>query len=317
MRAEEGQARADFERALMKGFLSAVTGVLGRRSHELLSFDRVKASLHMHEQFYHGMQTVPVAKIVGSLNRYQDFDQRFMPTQTHTRDRWIRIDAARLRDEELPPVELYQVGDLYFVRDGNHRVSVARERGQEFIDAEVIDWPTRVPLDAAISAEQLLLKAEYATFLEGTELDRLRPEQRIEFSMLGRYKYLENHIAVHRYYLGLERHADVSLPEAIASWYDSVYMPVVNVIREQRVLEHFPGLTEADLYLWIMDHRYYLSEAYGKDVGAEAAAADFEVRFGQHGWKEALRKAVRSLRTLFNPTRTRKDAKDTENDHTT
>jgi hypothetical protein len=303
MGTEEGRARADFERALAKGFLSEIGAFLSHRSNELLSFEDVKRKLRLHEQFYRGLQAVPIAQIVGSLNRYQDFDQEFLPRQTHTQARWMRIDAARLRDEQLPAVELYKVGQVYFVRDGNHRVSVARERGQEFIDAEVIECNTRVPLNKDVEPEELLLKAEYAAFLEHTGLDRQRPDQRIEFTMLGRYKYLEDHISVHRYFLGLERRAEVTCDQAVASWYDSVYLPVVRIIRERAVLRHFSGLTEADLYLWIMEHRYYLSEAYGRDVGANVAATDFTARFGRRGWRERLarigQELTSSVRSLF------------------
>ena len=288
MSHELGQAQVDFERALVKGFLVDIAAFIRRRSSELLSFDEVKAKLHAHEQFYRGMQTVPIAKIVGSLNRYKDFDHRFLPTQTHTRDRWIRIDAARLRDEELPPVQLYRVGEVYFVRDGNHRVSVAREKGQEFIDAEVIEYPIRVLLDETADPHVLLLKAEYASFLEATELDRVRSDQHIEFTLLGGYKHLEDHIAVHRYYLGQARRGEVAWPEGAASWYDNVYMPAVHIIRQRNVLSRFPGRTEADLYLWIMEHRYFLSERFGTDVGAEAAARSFVARFGQRGFGRRL-----------------------------
>ncbi len=294
---ESWEAQADFEHALLKGFLSEVASLLSRRPNELLSFDEVKTKLHVREQSYRGLQPVPMAKIVGSVNRYRDFDHRFLPTQTHTKDRWIHIDAIRLRDEELPPVELYKVGDVYFVRDGNHRVSVARERGQEFIDAEVIEYQVRVPLDETVTPEELLLKEEYAAFLEHTGLDRLRPDQHIEVTMLGRYKYLEDHIAVHRYFLGLERQVEVPWDEAVSSWYDRVYMPVVDIIGQRQVLHHFPGLTEADLYLWIMDHRYYLSRECGSDVGAEAATKDFTVRFGQRGLGQQLDKVLRTLST--------------------
>ena len=204
------------------------------------------------------------------------------------------------------------------MRDGNHRVSVARERGQEFIDAEVIELRTRVPLDDMVAPEQLLRKEEYADFLEHTELDRLRSDQHIEFSMLGRYKYLEDHIAVHRYFLGLERNAEIPWAEAVASWYDHVYLPVVNIIRQRRVLRHFPGLTEADLYLWIMDHRYYLSQEYGSDVGAETAASDFTVRFGRRGLKQWLDRVLQNLRSrlrsLFGSTNSSGDSEGTKLD---
>jgi hypothetical protein len=311
-------AQVDFERALIKGFLGDVAAFLSRRSNELLSFDEVKHRLHVREHSYRGLQAVPIAKIVGSVNRYRDFDHQFLPTQTHTKQRWVNIDAAHLREEALPPVELYQVGDVYFVRDGNHRVSVARERGQDFIDAEVIEYSSRVPLDETVSPEQLLLKEEYAVFLEHTGLDRQRPDQEIEFTMLGRYRYLEEHIAVHRYYLGVELRRDVTWREAVASWYDKVYMPVANIMRQRKVLNRFPGLTEADLYLWIMDHRYYLSRAYGRDVGAETATRDFAGRFGRHSvlrWVTGTwQRLQRHLRKLLGRRPSRPDEEATRDD---
>ncbi len=311
-------AQVDFERALVKGFLGDVAAYLSRRSNELLSFDEVRDRLHVREQSYRGLQAVPIARIVGSVNRYRDFDHQFLPTQTHTKHRWVNIDAAHLREETLPPVELYKLGDVYFVRDGNHRVSVARERGQEFIDAEVIECSSRVPLDETVSPEQLLLKEEYAEFLELTGLDRLRPDQQIEFTMLGRYRYLEEHITVHRYFLGVERKREVTWEEAVSSWYDSVYMPVVNIMRQRKVLDRFPRLTEADLYLWIMDHRYYLSQEYGRDVGAEAATQDFTGRFGRQDllrWVSVRWQTLqRQLSSLFGHTRPGQDQKGTDDE---
>jgi hypothetical protein len=210
------------------------------------------------------------------------------------------------------------VGDAYFVRDGNHRVSVALERGQEFIDAEIIEYRTRVPLNETIEPQQLLLKEEYAAFLERTGVDRLRADQDIEFTMLGRYKYVEDHIAVHRYFLGLERNTEVSSEEAVASWYDNVYIPVVSMIRQREVLRHFPGLTEADLYLWIMDHRYYLSQEYGSDVGAEAATTDFTGRFGRRSLRQWLASTLQTwqarVRSLFGSTNSSHDAEGAEDD---
>jgi hypothetical protein len=121
----------------------------------------------MQGQFYRGVQQVPVSKIIGSVDRYHDFDRRFLPTQSHTRPRWESVDIAHHTDVQLPPVQLYKVGEAYFVKDGNHRVSVAKEQGADYIDAEVIDCPTTVPLPVTISGQQeLLLLAEYARFLE-------------------------------------------------------------------------------------------------------------------------------------------------------
>jgi hypothetical protein len=125
----------------------------------------------------------------------------------------------------------------------------------------------------------MILKEEYADFLDWTQLARLRPEQRIELSALGGYLDLINHINTHRYYMARERSGPVSAEEAVASWYDHVYMPVVEAIRRHNLLRSFPGRTEADLYLWIMQHRHSMKESAGADPGPEAAVLDYAQRY--------------------------------------
>lgn len=297
-RGFQPEVQADFAHARWRAFLGEITSLLFGHSNELLSFDQVKAALKVRGQTYRGVQAVPVAQIVGSVDRYQDFDRAFLPTQTHTADRWMRVDQAHYQDINLPPVQLYKMGEIYFVRDGNHRVSVARERGVQFIDAEVIELETRVPVEADLGLENLVIKGEYADFLEATGLDRLRPEQRIEFSTPGHYRTLIEHIATHRYFMGLDQQREIPWEEAVAHWYDTLYLPIVCLIREQNVLADFPHRTEADLYLWIIDHRYYLSERFGKDVTLQEAAADFTEQFSERPVKRAIRgvkKAVEGL----------------------
>src|SRR5687767_171408 len=108
-------AQADFERARRKAFLNEVASMFSGKPNWLLSFDEVQRVLPMQGQYYKGMQQVPVSAIVGSVNRYGDFDRKFLPTQSHTRPRWESIDLAHLTDVTLPPVQLYKVGDAYFV----------------------------------------------------------------------------------------------------------------------------------------------------------------------------------------------------------
>src|SRR5512146_2399681 len=139
-------ARLDFDRAHYKSFWSAVGNYITQRSNYLLPFDEVRKALPLKGQHYAGLQEIPIDLIVGSVSRYQDFDRAFLPRRTHTRDRWMSIDEAHLQDITLPPVEVYQIGSAYFVKDGNHRVSVAREKGQAFIDAFVIQVDVPVPI---------------------------------------------------------------------------------------------------------------------------------------------------------------------------
>ncbi len=272
---------ADFSRARRRAFFNEVVASLWGGNNHLLSFDAVKRSLRLRGQAYAGVRPVELAKIVGSVDRYTDFDRVFMPTQTYTAERWKSIDRAFQESVELPPISLFKVGDMYFVRDGHHRVSVAREQGVAFIDAEVIECDTRVPLSGTLRPEDLVIAGEYADFLERTGLDRLRPDERIEFSIPGQYATLAEHIEVHRYFLGQERQGSVPWAEAVTSWYDNLYLPVARIIRERNVLAHFPGRTEADLYLWIMDHLYYLKEQCGPDLSPEVATDDFTRQFGR------------------------------------
>jgi hypothetical protein len=198
------------------------------------------------------------------------------------------------RGEAIPPIEVYELAGAYFVKDGHHRVSVARQLGQTSIAARVIEVRTRVPLDGEIDAEQLLRAREYADFLERTRLDRVRPQATVECSRLGRYDRILEHILGHRYFLGLEQGREVPLPEAAGSWYDRVYQPVVHLIREYGILEVFPGRTEADLYLWITARWLELSRL-GRTAGPAEAIADilFEVE-GLPQPSAGLRELVRS-----------------------
>lgn len=137
----EEQVDKDFQRALLKASLHRwKERLLNDSPHDcLLSFDEVKSGLARCSQAYRGMQFIEVEKVAGSVGRYRDFDGSFLPLKQSMGYRWSRIDRAYLRGENLPPVSLYKIGDTYFVRDGNHRVSVARYHGVEWIDAEVVE----------------------------------------------------------------------------------------------------------------------------------------------------------------------------------
>lgn len=294
-------AQAHFEDARRRALLGAVLDTFTRRPSNMLSFEEVRARLNVRGQRYLGHQTVPIDHIIGSEGRYSDFDRRFLPRSNKLKQRWSNIDVAYAQDVDLPPVDLYKLGDVYFVRDGNHRVSVARQLGQSFIDAYVIELLVDVPLTPDLSIRDLLLKEEYSDFLEWTNLHQLRPDERIEFSELGGYLDLVRHINAHRYYLGNERGRDIGRDEAVADWYDAIYLPIVRVIREQGVLRHFPGRTEADLYRWIMEHRWYMREQGGADPGPEGATRDYVALFGRKGPFNSVEDLVRGALQRLRP----------------
>lgn len=272
-------AREDFERAYRKGFWRKVSSWLTGERNELLPFDAVTARIPLKGQHYIGMQQVPIDQIVGSLGRFRDFDRAFLPRQARSKSRWVSIDLAHYDDVILPAVDLYKMGEVYFVRDGNHRVSVARDRGQEFIDANVIELDVPVPLTADVDIDDLDFKGEYAAFLERTKLAEIQPEAMVELTLPGEYKRLLEHISVHRWYLGEGRREEVPYHEAVESWYDNVYSPLVTLIADQNLLESFPGRTEADLYLWIIEYEWYLREAYREEYSFQVASRQFRERF--------------------------------------
>ena len=266
------RVKSDFAHARFKAFLNRVGGVLGGRPTALLSYDEVKGKLHIGGPIYRGVQTVPTGKIIGSLNRYQDFDRAFLPLQDGSASRWQSIDRAFYQDVSLPPVVLYKVGEVYFVVDGHHRVSVAREQGQLFIEAEVRECSTKVSITPDLRPEDLEILGEKVNFLERTSLDRIRPKANIKLTIPDGFDRMLEHIAVHHYFMGLDQQRDVSESEAVAHWYDTVYLPIVRIIRRSTVLKAFPGKTEGDLYLWVLDRQRYL-HGEGHDLETPSKAA--------------------------------------------
>jgi len=273
--SHEERIRHDFDRARQRAFLHDLVALFARRRNDLIPYHELRRRLSPEGESYRGYQTVPVKQIVGSMDRFQDFDRAFLPRQRHTAGRWQSIDRAYYEDTSLPPIQLYQVGDVYFVKDGNHRVSVAREKGQEFIDAEVIEGHTRAPLYATMRPDELLLQAEYAEFLRRTNLDRLRPDHDIRPTALGRYDEIWEHIEGHRDWLASIRGEPVATDAAVIDWYEHIYCPIVTVARERGVMERFPNRTEADVYLWVMRHRHELEQRVGHDVGPADSAVDY------------------------------------------
>jgi hypothetical protein len=147
--------------------------------------------------------------------------------------------------------------------------------------------------------DQLILNQERANFLEQTHILDLRPEAIVETTLPGKYDRLLDHIATHRWYLGEHRQAEVSFEEAVTSWYDNVYIPIVQVIREQEMLKGFPHRTETDLYLWIVRHQWYLRETYGEEVPIEKAAEEVTGQLGAYRPDSFIQKIVHSIKGLL------------------
>jgi nucleotide-binding universal stress UspA family protein len=257
--------------AAMQEILSRFTG----KQQKLLSYGDISASLGLMGGSDLGLREIPVDAIVGSVGRYTDFTRDFLPLHDSDMQRWARVKTAILSTTGLPPIEVYKIDDVYFVRDGHHRVSVARQLGTTSLQAYVTEIRTRLPLTADISPDQLILKAEYAEFLDASLLDELIPQAELVVTVPGYYRKILEHIQVHRYYMGIDQNREIPNEDAVRDWYDHVYMPVICVIREQGILRDFPGRTETDLYLWVSDHRYLLEKSLGWHIRSDIAASHF------------------------------------------
>lgn len=146
----EKMAATDFEQARHSANWRGWFSWLTRKRNHLLPLGPVLRQIGYKGQHSAGFQTVLLNRIVGSDGHHLDFDQAFFPRQNRTRQRWLNIDTAHYKGIPLPPVELTKIGDMYFVTDGNHRISVARARGQEFIDAFVTEIDTLAPVPAEV-----------------------------------------------------------------------------------------------------------------------------------------------------------------------
>jgi hypothetical protein len=293
MRAEH-EVRSDYDRARRKAFWRHIGSWLRRRGNDLLAFDEVRHRLRAHAQWEGGMREVPIAQIVGSVGRYRDFDRAFLPTQVQTKGRWLNIDRAHHAGTDLPPIELYRIGETYFVKDGNHRVSVAREHGQAFIDARVIEVAAPTPVSSVGDLLEWVRQQDAVEFFARTELARLRPGADVRLTLPGQYEKLLEHVDTHRWYRGVEEKREIPYAEAVASWYDRVYMPLVRVIRKAGALAEFPNRSEADLYLWVQEHHWYLhqSGALSKGHGIEALVRRYSEAFSERPVKR-LKRVIR------------------------
>lgn len=273
--ATNPQSKQKFEQARRKVLFQELLDLVRGRSPELLSFQEVQAALKTWQQV-EGRQTesIPLHQIVGSVGRYRDFTREFLPKESVNAERWQAVDAAMQGLAGLPPIDVYQVGDVYFVRDGHHRVSVARANGLQDIEAYVTRIDTPVPITVDTRPEDLLLKAGYADFLRRTHLDKLRPDTELEVTEIGGYQELLQHIVVHRHYMGLEQQREIPWDEAVTSWYDKVYLPVAVAIWASDIMEQFPNRTAADLYLWICRHREEIAQHTGAIPSPVAAVTD-------------------------------------------
>lgn len=279
--------------ALVQDLLAQVRG----RPADLLPFDAVREKLRLRNLVDRGVHEVPLERIVGTVQREREFNRAFLPREESLRDRWEEIEGLAEGAKGFSPVELYRVGNTHFVVDGHHRVSVARAMGSSTIEARVKEFTAPVTLPPDASIEDVVARQGLADFLATTGLS---PERGDEFRTTepNGYERLLDHINVHRHFRGVSERREIPWPEAVLSWRDGVYRPMIERIETSGILEEFPGRTATDLYLFTMDHLHYLRQRYG-DAAARPSRVVEHFRLSRRPKKSIVQMLRRWREKLF------------------
>jgi hypothetical protein len=249
-------AQNDFSRARRARVLSDIARRMRREPDDvglILPFEEVVEALGRTGQHDVGLQVVPLDAIVGSVDRAVDFDRGFRPTSPRLRSRWERIAAAQRRGESMPPVSLFKIGDLYFVRDGHHRVSVAKSLGRRDIDAYVTEVETRVPLDSETRLSDLPLKDHERLFFERVPLPEAA-RGRVQVTDPWEYGRLAEAVEAWGYRAMQERGSFMDRAEVARRWFNDEYEPVAEMLADGALSA--PGETETDAFMRVAGDRY-------------------------------------------------------------
>lgn len=289
------QAEYDFNRAKRAAAWQSALGIITGKKYDLVDYNDVRSRLSNTCNLPIVQKDIPIKSIVGTVSRNTDFTRTFLPKMAHDKERWIKVKVANESQEGVPPIEVYQIGEVYFVLDGHHRVSVMKSIGAEFITANVRIINIDVPLKPTDSPDDIIVKTERDTFFKNTRADKLLPDASFELKHPGEYPELLEHITVHRYFMGLDLKRDITAEESVYDWYDHVYMPVIEIVRTRDMLHGFPDKTETELYLWIENHKAELKEAFGDEIRTTAVAWNLEDRYAVRKrslWNKTWRRLI-------------------------
>jgi hypothetical protein len=269
-------AQFDFGRARRRRALSQIAARLRRQTDltAILPFEEVVRALGRRGERNLGLQTILLDSIVGTVDRSREFDRRFRPTSGRVRPRWERINTAQRKGQPMPPIDVYRIGELHFVKDGHHRVSVARALGYDDIDAYVTEIITELGAGSEIRLSELPLKSHQRLFFERVPLPAdARTE--IKLSDEWRYAALAEAVEAWGFRASQDRGELMSRSEVAESWYDDEYRPVVEMLREAELIRQ--GMTETEAYMRVAHLRYLLLRTHGwDDEVIEAVRRDLE-----------------------------------------
>lgn len=273
------EAESDFARARNKALFNEIQHLLTPEEAAMISLKAVRKVIKTQSETYIGMKVIPINKIVGSEGRYRDFDNQFFPKRSIIKERWEHVDEAVIKDIVLPPIKVYELGGLYFVRDGNHRVSVAKSKGVEFIDAEVVSLQTEIKLSPARTLNGMMkqiISYEKRNFYFETNFGDITDYWVLDFSTTGQYDVIYNHILTHKYFINQNQTEEIPMEDAILSWFNNVYLPVVTTIQKYKIMKYFRKNTVSDLYVWIITFYDELKKKFGDELPLEQIVHDIK-----------------------------------------
>jgi hypothetical protein len=227
----------------------------------ILPYEEVVQALGFVSERAVGTEVIPLDAIVGTVDRGRDFDRRFRPTNRRVRSRWEQIAAAMRRGESMPPIDVVRIGEIYFVRDGHHRVSVSRALGRPDIEAHVTEVTTRVGADRKITLEDLPLKSYERVFFERVPLP-MAARAEIQLSDASDFAVLAEGVEAWGFRTMQEHHHELDRVEAAALWLEAEYRPVVAMLREAELVGQ---MTETEAYMSVAEERYRLLRTHRWD----------------------------------------------------
>ncbi len=294
MTLNRSAALNSFQDARKRATREQITSLLKGRDAQMIPFDVIRRELRQQNPIYRGILNIPLTAIVGSVGRYHEFTRHFLPLEDSLADRWIGVSKLA-HEAGWPPIEVYQVGQVYFVKDGNHRVSVAQQLSTGTIEAHVWAYPMTADIDPDDNLDSMLIQLAQANFMSQTGLEEMYPDHQLHFTSPGRYGELLAQIEDLRHKLTVIDGEEMAYPEAVSAWYEMLYLPTVQIIHDSTLLADFPGRTEADLFVWLSKYREPLREQYG-DYANLAELAELLTKLYKEG---SLQKAARRVRRLL------------------
>ena len=260
-------ARTDFSRARHRQVLSRLVTRLRREPNDvnlILPFEEVIGALGRRGERGLGLETIPLDSIVGTVDRSREFDRSFRPTSGRLRGRWQQIAEAQRRGQAMPPISVYRIGDMHFVRDGHHRVSVARAMGREDIDAYVTEVRTAIGPGQLLRLTDLPLKGHERVFGERVPLPA-EARARIELSNPWDYAKLAEGVEAWGFRAMQSRQEFMTREEVAGAWFREDYLPITGTLRESGLIAR--GETEAEAYMRVVADRYRLLRSHAWDTG--------------------------------------------------